>query len=309
MTASAIQGDKEKTTRAGMDDYLAKPVRGQTLERMLLKWARSGKDEGRLNRHQQDHIHDGSSCSSTEADSAPVTPAPTDHEHVQEKKEADAVSTNLPGTESVGDRGMQRVEAEDKAISLQDDKLLAASETTNHQHHHQQQYNMTTPPNGSSQHRPEHAPTALTEENMTRLGRQHGQDDSVSSPTNSIDSLHHTRHASSISVSPSAMTANRNGEAAGLAADSRSTSHLHERPHLNRQDDSGGSSSSKSSSQFRSTTQDQAAGLKGSSAAGLVDKAGEADGAGIGALAMSMRGQLTRGESEQTVTMGRSSHE
>ena len=307
MTASAIQGDKEKTTRAGMDDYLAKPVRGQTLERMLLKWARSGKDEGRLNRHQQDHIHDDSSCTSTEADSAPVTPAPADHKHVQEKKEVDAVSTSLPGTESVGDRGMQRVEAEEKAISLRDEKLLAASEATNHQHHQQQHYNMTTPPNGPSQHRPKHAPTALTEENMTRLDRQHGQDDPVSSPTNSIDSLHHTRHPSSISVSPSAMTANRNGEAAGLAADSKSPSYPHERPHLNSQDDSGGSSSN-SSSQFRSTTQDQAAGLKGSSAAGLADKAGDADGSGIGALAMSMRGQLTRGESEQTVTMGRSSH-
>jgi CheY-like chemotaxis protein len=39
MTASAIQGDKEKCQRAGMNDYLSKPVRGNILERMLVKWA------------------------------------------------------------------------------------------------------------------------------------------------------------------------------------------------------------------------------------------------------------------------------
>lgn len=38
MTASAISGDREKSRDAGMDDYLAKPVRGQILEKMLLKW-------------------------------------------------------------------------------------------------------------------------------------------------------------------------------------------------------------------------------------------------------------------------------
>lgn len=35
MTASAIQGDREKCLDAGMNNYLAKPVRAQTLKALL----------------------------------------------------------------------------------------------------------------------------------------------------------------------------------------------------------------------------------------------------------------------------------
>lgn len=40
MTASTLPGDKETCLAAGMDDYLAKPVRLETLEAKLLHWLR-----------------------------------------------------------------------------------------------------------------------------------------------------------------------------------------------------------------------------------------------------------------------------
>ncbi|OAA73852.1 autoinducer 2 sensor kinase/phosphatase luxQ [Cordyceps fumosorosea ARSEF 2679] len=48
MTASAIQGDREKCKRAGMDDYLAKPVTMTILERMLIRWCVSRRREGTI---------------------------------------------------------------------------------------------------------------------------------------------------------------------------------------------------------------------------------------------------------------------
>lgn len=63
MTASAIQGDQEKCKKAGMDDYMAKPVKAKLLERMLVRWSlnkRSGptpqpSSEASECSHESDH--------------------------------------------------------------------------------------------------------------------------------------------------------------------------------------------------------------------------------------------------------------
>lgn len=162
MTASAIQGDMEKCKRAGMDDYLAKPVKGKTLENMLSKWALAGRN-AQLHDLRPDNIDHDSNCTDPEAASS-IRALPAGN-----TKQARAIvdPNALSGIDSEGDRGMQRVEAEEKATFLRDYKLLAASEA------HLLQPASVSPPQASIVLQPRQPATALTEENMGIFDREH----------------------------------------------------------------------------------------------------------------------------------------
>lgn len=56
MTAHAMKGDREKCLRAGMNDYISKPILPDVLSRMLEKWLSGGaKNKSAVDRHQSDN--------------------------------------------------------------------------------------------------------------------------------------------------------------------------------------------------------------------------------------------------------------
>ena len=154
MTASAIQGDREKCMRAGMDDYLAKPVQRATLEKMLVAWLSGEKrlrplapegnvsetdsnPDGRpeVSRHHTDH---SSNCPGLESEmtaSPPKTTAiPTNvgeaiYQTARRSSRSDKLlASEITGAESESARVMRRADAEEKATRLRDAKLIEAAE-------------------------------------------------------------------------------------------------------------------------------------------------------------------------------------
>ncbi|KAI9755180.1 MAG: hypothetical protein M4579_004376 [Chaenotheca gracillima] len=171
MTASAIQGDKEKCQMAGMDDYLSKPVKAPILERMLTKWVHEARRKKTLPwTTPVSHSHHNSSvCSETESSTAEGQRSDIPESDTDKK----GPSTNpllshqkvLPGTESENDRDLQRFEAEEKASSLRDGKLFAASDAPYADHHS----SMTQQQGANGRSRPPGPTTALTVENISKL--------------------------------------------------------------------------------------------------------------------------------------------
>lgn len=160
MTASAIQGDREKCQKAGMDDYLSKPVKGKTLEKMLVRWSVSKRQPTATG----EPMFDGSDCSEPEEHNCGTVAIPIYGQGKKSEKSenstSDGSSTNhasspmqstqrptigerqnshrlrLPGPESEADRAERREEAAEKATSLRDAKLVEAGGMIGETLHH-----------------------------------------------------------------------------------------------------------------------------------------------------------------------------
>lgn len=148
MTASAIQGDREKCENAGMNDYLAKPVKGKTLEQMLLKWAVEKKRKAAFSSNTVASpgaidIPRPILPSAPAADAPqqePVTPAdllvPTPGQGPSDVLASKLNKLNFQNdtvfarsAETAESRSMDRLRNEEKAMQLRDQQLFASAAT------------------------------------------------------------------------------------------------------------------------------------------------------------------------------------
>ncbi|KAI9687293.1 MAG: hypothetical protein M1822_002336 [Bathelium mastoideum] len=218
MTASAMQGDREKCQKAGMDDYLARPILSRTLEKTLVKWALDVKQKRRQDSERASSnrpvplrgLSDTTVSSGEEQRSAPLLPQnqPGDGSHSAKghTMATDAIDAKLNridiGTKTALDtsnldesqRSLQRQHAEEKAASLRDDKLLQSSENPRLIHRtsetaQQREEQKAKRLDGQG---PRHA---LTQENVQRLVNKQAKHEKKDEPAEPL-----TRHDRSSSL-------------------------------------------------------------------------------------------------------------
>ena len=142
------------------DDYLAKPVRGKTLEDMLVKWAVEGKRKSRLSEaFRTPHVDNSSICTASST-------SPISHPRSSEDEPTPAVSKGCKAVDhGESEMIMQHIFSEEQAIVLRDEKLMAASNPN------PRQLSISLPPTPSLL-RVKLPTPALTAENMALLSRE-----------------------------------------------------------------------------------------------------------------------------------------
>lgn len=146
------------------DDYLAKPVRGKTLEDMLVKWAVEGKRKSRLSEaFRTPHVDNSSICT---ASSTTPTSHPISHPRSSEDEPTPAVSKGFKAIDhGESETMMQHLFSDEQAIVLRNEKLMAASNPN------PRQLSISLPPTPSLL-RVKLPTPALTTENMALLSRE-----------------------------------------------------------------------------------------------------------------------------------------
>ena len=145
------------------DDYLAKPVRGKTLEDMLVKWAVEGKRKSRLREaFRTPHVDNSSICT---ASSTSPTSDPISHPRSSEDEPTPVFQSLKATYHGKSEMMMQQLFSAEQAIVLRDEKLMAASSPN------PRQLSISLPPTPSLL-RVKLPTPALTTENMALLSRE-----------------------------------------------------------------------------------------------------------------------------------------
>lgn len=127
MTASAIRGDFDRCMAAGMNDYLAKPVKFEALEKMLVKWAIEGRRRTqRSSQNAQIQVPLLQPPTTGNGDTKASSPE-------RQLLEFDTRKALIKTSETENVSSKRRADEEETAMSVRDNKLLdAASGTSSH---------------------------------------------------------------------------------------------------------------------------------------------------------------------------------